>query len=151
MSSPYVDRTEANTLIESILLTEDRQAWVEAENGDKDVSLSQATEDIDSLRIAGSKNDPVQENEFPRGTDTDVPENIKKACVLIAVLRLDGKRPEEEVENLSLTTVGYASVRSTYDRGSVPEYLAAGIVSFEAWRLLKPFLRKPGTFEISKV
>lgn len=151
MPVPYCDRSEADALLKELFLTEDRQVWIESTNEDRDTSLSQSTRDIDSLDYAGHRNDAAQPREFPRGVDTITPSEILEACVLIAVARLDGKRPEEEIDNQSLTTVSYASVRSTYDRGGVPEHMSAGIVSFEAWRLLRPFLRETGTFQLSKV
>lgn len=151
MPNRYIEVPEADVLVKELFITEDQQVWLEAGQPDQKTSLSQATRDIDSLLFAGHKNNPAQDKEFPRGADTTTPGEILEACVLIAVARLDGKRPEEEVDNQSLTTVGYASVRSTYDRSSAPEQMAAGIVSFEAWRLLRPFLRAIGSFKISKV
>ena len=151
MVTPYLTNEEADSRISGLFLTEDRQAWVEATQDDRTTALSQATRDIDSLAIAGSPAVAGQPQQFPRGSDTVPPEAILDACVMIAVVRLDGKRPEEEVENLGLVSTGYAAVKATYDFTSAPEHLAAGIVSFEAWRLIRPFLRDPGTFRQSRV
>ena len=151
LPTPYLTIDEANALLSELTLTEDRQVWIEATEPDKLSALSLATRDIDSLNYAGSKADSSQELKFPRGTDSTVPQAVQEACAMIAVERLDGKRPGDEVENQGLIGTGYASVRTTYDRTSGPEHLAAGIVSFEAWRLIKPFLRDPSTFKQSRV
>ena len=58
--------------------------------------------------------------EFPRGNDTEVPEAIRRACYEIAYSLLDGKDPELELENLGITSQGYSSVRTTYNRSQVP-------------------------------
>lgn len=151
MPEPYLTVNDAQALLSELTLIEDRQAWVEASPEDQFSALSLATRDIDSLNFAGSPAVAGQPRKFPRGTDTESPPAILEACVMIAVERLDGKRPGEEVENQGLSGTSYASVRTTYDRASGPEHLAAGIVSFEAWRLLRPFLRDPSTFKQSRV
>ena len=50
--------------------------------------------------------------EFPRGSDTEVPEDIRRACYEIAHSLLDDKDPELELENLGITSHGFASVRT---------------------------------------
>jgi len=84
----------------------------------------------------------AQALEFPRGSDTVVPDAIICACFEIAHSLLDGKDPELELENLGVISQGYASVRTTYDRAHVPiEHLINYVPNALAWRWLKPFLR----------
>src|SRR5690606_14958372 len=57
--------------------------------------------------------------EFPRGSDTEVPDAIRVACYEIAYSLLDGKDPEIELENLGISSQGISSVRTTYNRAQV--------------------------------
>jgi hypothetical protein len=80
--------------------------------------------------------------EFPRGSDTVVPDTILCACFELAHSLLDGKDPEIELENLGVISQGYANVRTTYSRAHVPiEHLINYVPNALAWRWLKPFLR----------
>lgn len=84
----------------------------------------------------------TQALEFPRGSDTVVPDTIICACFELAHSLLDGKDPEIELENLGVISQGYASVRTTYSRSHVPiEHLINYVPNALAWRWLKPFLR----------
>jgi len=90
--------------------------------------------------------------EFPRGTDTDVPEAIRVACYEIAHSLLDGKDPEHELENLGVSSHGYSSLRTTYSRGQVPiEHIINGVPNAQAWRLIRPFLRDGDQIRLTRV
>jgi len=145
------------------------EAWTGASDPDKTAALTEASEAIDRLRFAGMRHsvwlvseengdkqallDAVndQANEFPRGSDEAVPTDIETACYEEALSRLDGKGPDEELEDLAVVAQGYSSVRTTYDRSFAQEHLNAGIVSPRAWRYIKPFLAGPRDFKISRV
>lgn len=92
-----------------------------------------------------------QELEFPRGADTVIPTDIKTACYEIAFALLDGVDPEAELDDLGVVSQGYSSVRTTYDRTSVPQHHNAGIPSAVAWRFLKPYLQDGRAVKISRV
>jgi hypothetical protein len=90
--------------------------------------------------------------EFPRGSDTDVPAAILRACYEIAYSLLDGKDPEMELENLEVTAHGYGEVRTHYERGQVPiEHLLNMVPNAVAWNLLRPFLRDGDAVRLSRV
>jgi hypothetical protein len=148
------------------------QAWSDSSTQDKTAAMLRATRMIDRLNFKGYKSTvydylettdcPEQEEinaanaaqilEFPRDTDDTVPEEIELACYEIAYALLDGIDPELELENLSVSSQGYASARTTYDRGRNPqEHLNAGIPSAFAWSFLKPFLRDAGGIKLSLV
>jgi len=145
------------------------QAWTGASDPDKTAAITEASEAIDRLRFAGVRHSvwlvietygdrdaqlaavAGQGNEFPRGSDEDVPTDIEVACYEEALSRLDGKGPDEELEDLAVVAQGYSSVRTTYDRTFTQEHLNAGIVSPRAWRYLKPYLAGPRDFKISRV
>lgn len=93
-----------------------------------------------------------QELEFPRGADTEVPSDIRRACYELAYSLLDGADPERELENLGIVSQGYASVRTTYSRAGVPnEHIVNGVPSALAWRLLRPYLRDDHAVKLSRV
>jgi hypothetical protein len=90
--------------------------------------------------------------EFPRGTDSEVPDTIKCACFEIAHSLLDGKDPELELENLGIISHGYASVRTTYNRNQVPiEHLINYVPNALAWRWLRPFLRDEDAVILTRI
>lgn len=90
--------------------------------------------------------------EFPRGSDTEVPETIRRACYEIAHSLLDDKDPELELENLGITSHGFASVRTSYSRSHVPiEHLINMVPNAMAWRLLKPFIRDDDAVKLRRV
>ena len=114
-------------------------------------SIAMATAAIDRLNFIGEKAVKTQDNQFPRGTDTDVPYDIKKATFELALALLDDKDPELEAEDLAVISQGYANVRSTYDRDVVMPHISAGIVSLTAWRYLSPYLRNPYFIDIERI
>ncbi len=146
----YLTYVEAQEIADERLNVE---AWDDAVTEDGSIAgdpgsttykaLSMATKIIDRLNYRGVKYDVDQANQFPRGTDTTVPDDIGQACFEIALALLDGVDPQFEAENLSMTSQGYANVRSTYDRELTAPHISAGVPSLTAWRYLVPYLRDP--------
>lgn len=147
-------------------------AWSAASDADREKALVAATQIIDGLNFKGCKHsvytlldansaadaseiqsaEASQALEFPRGTDTEVPEAIRRACYEIAYALLDGKDPELELENLSVESMGYGQVRTGYSRNQVPiEHIINMVPSSVAWRLLRPFLRDGDAVKLSRV
>jgi hypothetical protein len=147
--SYYGDIAEANSYFAMRL---HEHAWSNSFVADRPKALWAATQVIDALNFKGTKHAASQPLEFPRGTDTEVPEAIRKACYEIAHALLDGKDPELELENLGIVSHGFASARTTYNRNQIPiEHIINGIPSAQAWRLLKPFLRDDEAVKLSRV
>lgn len=147
-------------------------AWSLASAADRPKALLAATRIIDSLSYKGYKHtvyevleaDPdadldaiyaaeaAQENEFPRGADTEVPEQIKWACYEIAYALLDGVDPDLELENLAIQDHAIGPVRSSFSRKQEPlEHVINGVPSATAWKYLKPFLRDDDRLRLSRV
>jgi len=151
-------------------------AWSEATAGERVNALIAATRMIDNLNFKGEKaavyaimydsdgdlQDVTdaelraaslsQDLEFPRGTDTTVPDAIKMACWESTYALLDGVDPEIELENLGISSQTYASVRTSYNKDRTQlEYLMNGIPSANAWRYLRPFLRDEGGIKLSRI
>ena len=147
-------------------------AWSNASPSDRPKALIAATRIINALNFKGYKHtvyelleadaaatdaeireqEAAQVLEFPRGADTEVPEDIRVACYEIAHSLLDGKDPECELENLGIVSQGYESVRTTYNRSQVPiEHIVNGIPNALAWRLIRPFLRDEDAVRLARV
>ncbi len=147
-------------------------AWLRSSVADRPKALWASMMILDALNYKGYKStvytllqatplataaeirtaEAAQVLEFPRGADTEVPEAIRKASYEIAYALLDGKDPELELENLGITSQGYASVRTTYARNQVPiEHIINGVPSPQAWRWVKPFLRDDDAVKLSRV
>lgn len=103
--------------------------------------------DRDAIRTAGA----TQELQFPRGSDTVIPNDIKIASYEISFALLDGVDPDLELEDQGVVSQGYSSVRVTYDRTKVSEYILSGVPSPVAWRYLKPYLRDGHGVRINRV
>ena len=153
-------------------------AWEYSTAAEREKALIEATQIVDSLNYKGWKSSVyailydsegklvsplpsssemqtaynLQAREFPRNTDTVVPDNILMAVWEIAYQLLDGVDVDLELENLDVTSQGIASVRTTYDRRHVSiEHLYNGVPSLKAWRFLYPYLRDVKHITISRV
>jgi hypothetical protein len=171
VSSFYGSVQEANDYFDARL---HEKYWTKATPADRPRALRAATIIIDTLAYKGEKAavaaykasiplrqqtdeairsaDATQELEFPRGTDTDVPQAIRTACYEIAHSLLSGKDPERELEKLGISTQGFEGVRTAYDRSNLPvEHIVNGVPNALAWRLILPFLRDDNAIQLSRV
>jgi hypothetical protein len=173
MYNYYGTLAEANEYFDNRLHEE---AWYNAPADDRPKALIKATQLIDALNFKGYRAtvyditydydgtplypteeeireaEEEQELEFPRGEDVDVPDPIKLGCWEIAHALLDGVDPDLDIENLGVSSQGYASVRTTYARSqALVEHLMHGIPSATAWRYIKPFLRDADEVKLSRV
>ena len=165
----YGDVSEAD---EYFAMRLHERAWLIASVATKPKALWAASLIVDALNFKGVKHtvytllqanpsasaenirqaEAAQPLEFPRGADTEVPQAIRIASYEIAHALLDGKDPEMELENLGITSQGFGSVRTAYNRSQVPiEHIINGIPSAAAWRLLKPFLRDDEAIKLSRI
>lgn len=104
-------------------------------------ALITATRNIDSLRFAGRKTNSGQPLEYPRNGDTEVPEPIRQATYEEALALVKGIETDTEAGNLFVTSRVFGlRVRTDFDVAHSAEHVVAGIASFRAWNLLKPFL-----------
>jgi len=126
-------------------------SWVESSEQNKTKLLKTATMIIDQLNFAGEKSEEDQTNEFPRGSDTEVPLNIKRACCEIALAILDGRDVNQDYDALfdaaSFFDVGRLN-RSTDDIHIMKIH---GIPSIIAWGFLRPFLRDGSVITLQRV
>ena len=116
------------------------QRWLYADRHTRVAALVSATKRIDRLNFIGVQAVEGQPLQFPRGTDTVVPVDIRQACYELALALLKGVDPDTEADNLVVTTQAYGGLRTDYDRSTAPPYFRAGIPSQTAWNLLLPYL-----------
>jgi hypothetical protein len=152
-------------------------AWTAASESDREKALIAARRLIDGLAYKGYKAtvyvvmeahdgevidddiraeiyaaEAAQPNEFPRGTDTEVPEDIRIAQYELAHSLLDNKDPELEMELLAVTSATYGGVKTMYQREQLPlEHLINLIPNAVAWRRLRPYLRDGDAIKLSRV
>lgn len=168
-------------LVEADEYFEDRlreSSWSTASASDREKALIAARRLIDGLSYKGHKHtvyevleqweegveldddklaeirvaELAQSNEFPRGLDSVVPEDIRIAQYEIAHSLLDNKDPELELEMLAVSSQTYGSVKTVYQREQLPlEHLINLIPNAIAWRRLRPYLRDGDTINLSRV
>lgn len=134
----YITTEEADTFIASNKLQ--RDSWNRATDGDKTIAITMATRAIDRLVYKNEKTSSTQENEFPRGSETSVPQDIKDACAELAFEFIDGRDRNIEFDSLTVQGSRFGPVTSTSKGKTNRQHIAAGIPSFEAWTLLIPYL-----------
>lgn len=117
----------------------------------KEKALVLATRQIDNLKFHGSKTDPLQSLEFPRNDETEVPENIEKACYELAFTLIHDIDPDIEVMNSRAMSLSFSGIRNTYETSYGQAHVLAGIPSATAWGYLHPYLVKPGNLTLSRV
>lgn len=145
-------------------------SWDDATDTEKTKALTQATIRIERLRFVGLKtpahnlyklNPNVTEEEliaaaatqelaFPRGGDTEVPAAIKKATYELAYAILDGIDEELEYSNVFVNSQNIGGVRLTSSQRPPPNVIA-GIPSMVAWNYLRPYMVRPGGFDLRRV
>jgi len=145
MATPYLTTGDADLLFAERLHTEE---WDNATTEDKLKALIMATLAIDRLNFRGYKADESQERQFPRGTDTVVPDDILYACCEIALKLLEDLDPDMELNDLTINHHQFSLVRNTQDRSFAQEHVVAGIVSPTAWKLLLPYLRDASSVSV---
>lgn len=147
--SAYLIESEAQTYFEQNKL--DYRAWLNTTSTQREKALLIATKQIDRLNYKGQKADEDQENEFPRGSDTEVPQPIKDACAELAYALLDGRDPEMEFDTTYVVSKKIGPVSTTSNPKANRAHIAAGIVSVTAWSLLLPFLENVRSIKVERV
>lgn len=127
------------------------QLWAQEPVDNKTAALSMATRAIEGLNFAGSKNSESQELEFPRGDDTQVPDDVKHATYILALEILDGADVNFMTNKLSENAMIHGGARNRRTTEFIPAHLRNGIPSADSWNLLKPYLRDPGAITLSRV
>ena len=144
----YVALADANTYFNERLNV---QPWDESEDDDKNRSLIMATAAIENLNFTGCKTDTDQTLQFPRYNDASIPTEIEQATYECALALLDGVDIEMEKETMNLTEQRIGGVKVGYDSIVPAEHIIAGIPSYKAWILMKPFLLAPNNIELFRV
>lgn len=147
--SNYVTVSDASTYLNAHHLN--RDIWNDADATDQEISITMATRAIDRLAYKGEKVSFSQENEFPRGEQTTVPQDILDACCELAFAFIDGKEPEFEFDDLVVESKDFDKASIDFRPHADKRHIAAGIFSMEAWKLLRPHMRNFDSFRLWKV
>lgn len=135
----YVTLEEANSYISSSFLSSDekRKAWEGLSDDDKKVLLRQSLYDIESLNFYGKKTDPCQPYKFPRNGNNEVPDNVKFAQILGAILKLDTDSTYDLIEK-GITSERVGNVSYTYSSNS---NLNSNKCRPEVYKFLKMYIK----------
>ena len=125
--------------------------WFKKDTDDKNKALIHATRLVDALNYKGVKNDSAQTLEFPRGSDTTVPDDIIHATCEVALALVDGRNLETEHFNMSRTSANVAGVHVRHDPEILNVAFLHNIPSMVAWSLLMPYLRDRRVFRFDRV
>ena len=87
----YNTIAQAETYFEGRL---NADAWDNASDTKRTKGLTQASRILDQLNYLGRKYDVTQDAQFPRDSDTVVPDQIRYAECELALVLLDGVDPE---------------------------------------------------------
>lgn len=147
-SNSYITLADAETYFNERLNSD---AWEDANENDKKRALITATKSIDRLNFSGAKTNDDQVLQFPRDDDASIPTTIKDAVCENALILLDDKDIEDEIERIRIRQENVADIKVAYDTGHAPENIMAGIASATAWMMLKPYLRDAGILRIKRV
>jgi len=93
----------------------------------------------------------TQAGEFPRGDSLVVPNEVIWAQYLWAYALLDGRVPEEDFEQLVVTSQAYGGVRQAYNRQIAMDHIALLIPSPQAFNYLRPWFRDDWGFCLIRV
>lgn len=120
-----------------------RDAWKCATDDDKIAVLTESTQHIENLNFFGTKTNPTQTLQFPRGGDSAIPTAIIYATYEESYQILIGRDVDQETSNRNIQQRKFGPVSTTYLLNARhPANVGAGILSTVAWRLLLPYLRR---------
>lgn len=136
----YNTITEGNEYFEAHFWADE---WFTAENDRKQWALNEATSRLNDLAYKGNKTVATQVKSFPRDGN-QIPVKVRHAHLDVVLALLQDVIPEEQLDNLSVSSRAFAGVRTTLDtRSAVKPWIMAGIMSSDAWRKLTPYLVDP--------
>lgn len=117
MKIGYVTIEEANSYISSHYLSSDnkRELWDNMSEEDKSVLLTQSLDNLESLNFYGKKTECNQELNFPRNGSNVIPEKIKKAQIVGAMVLLDSDDTYNSIEK-GVVSERVGNVSYTYEK-----------------------------------
>lgn len=127
-------------------------AWDNATDIDKQKALVMATRAIDRLDYQGSPTTAALDlgNQFPRGTDTEIPDEIVWATCEEAFTLLS-RKTEDEYDSSRIIEEKFSGATVRYDPDNIPRNILSGIMSAEAWKYLLLYLRDDRSVALHRV
>lgn len=145
--TPYVSDVEFQAYVDGYVINSCNYDNADPVKRSKAVNV--ATRAIDRLNFNGSVTDPTQENQFPRGGDVVVPDAIKNATCELALAYLNDQDLQSQFDSQNIRLEAFMGVKTSYSGDFYAVNVVNGIISWDAWLLLQPYLR-PITVEIVK-
>lgn len=121
----------------------DTRLWDAANENTRLSAMQMASDDIDNLPLRGQQRSATQIRRFPRdyAPDDQIPENVQKACVELALAYIKGVDSHEEYSLLTRREMVYATIREQRETKFMEPHIVAGIPSLRAFNLMVPFMR----------
>lgn len=145
----YATLSEAEEYL-SLGLPDENEPWDDATEERKYQALESATRLMLRLPWDGLPATVTQRLYHPIAGESSVPSDLKEACALIAVALLSGRSSEGEYMTAVYTHEKFGQMYVTRDTHDKPPHLLAGIPSFEAWRLIRPYLSINETVNLTR-
>lgn len=133
----YITVAEADKYLKFV---DDSDAWFNLDDDKKELNLRRAAWNIDALPLNSYKSSIYQNMQFPRGFEKEVPEQVKLAQALEALMLSDiqsAQRRQLRVDGITSVTLGSASESYSNNSGRADISLISG----EAYKLLRRWLR----------
>lgn len=131
------------------------QSWSNHALVDRQRALVSATDLLDRLAYIGTPVDLDQPLAFPRcirlGDIDDIINFPEPAVYELAFQLINGRDAQKEIESLQTLSLAFVGVRKGFERDFLPQHLLAGIPSTTAWSYIRPYLREPDGFRITRV
>ncbi len=140
-TNEYADYTYADAYFAERVGADD---WTSFTTAQKTKALKHATRLIDRLDLVLEKTDESQDNEFPRGGETSVPEEVLMACCEQALELLRGSLPEDEVKAAGVTSESVGDTSRSYGSGAASMVgESSGLTSVAAAQLMRDWIEDP--------
>lgn len=126
--------------------------WGDATTTEKTQALEMATAFINDLDYDGEKAVGGQDNAFPRNSQTSIPEEVKRACFVLALYFLEENKKREFMEN-TIRKAKEAGLQSySTDIQSASESFRWGADEKTAYSIVIPYLKKwvKGRYSITR-
>jgi hypothetical protein len=149
--SAYADIAAANAYLANTLGTD---GWDSASTLNQNKALVMATRAINRLRYQGFQTEDARTagNQFPRGTDTAVPDAVVGATIEEANALLGDILPDEAFKDLRVKRESMSGVSITYDTSlNDGAHTRAGFTSRTAYNMLKPYLYDRKSMRVDRV
>lgn len=139
----YVTIDDADEFITSHFLSSsiERSGWENLTDDDKAVLLQNAFDSIENNIFNGWKTSDLQENQFPRNGDTEVPDDIKSAQIYEAIENGFGDTTSFDSIEKGIKSETIGKISTSYFKSAYDNIGNNFLKSSNAKRLIKKYIK----------